>query len=374
MRKKNVVVVDVGSSEIKVALAVEGIDGSPIIERFCSKQYSGFSSDGFFDENEFEDGLRLLVKELTLNSKLKFDRVLVGVPNAFLRIRRNKFHSELKRLKRINKSDVVALYKEGRRELDEGGYELISELPIYFGVNGKRVFNALGYHSSELGGYISYVFASKVFTDNVRRALEYKRKVKIGFIGEGYAEGLYYFGANYKTEPIIIADIGYITSSFTLLYGGGIVDEYSVDAGGGYVTASLLDKFSLSMEKAEELKRRLNVALSDDTKWKYRLFSDLGVGEFDGAEVNLVAKEAIDEAVGALDAFVERNEAKFQGNLKVCLTGGGISRIRGAIAHVSSRIGTDIELLVPDFAGQDKPERSVIASLTDIAIGEKYVY
>ena len=371
MRKRRVAVIDVGSSKITALSVNYNKDGSFTTGLLVDEQYGGFSEGEFFDENEFEDAVRRAFKEIKANSKFKFSEIIVGVPNAFIKLQRKRFKIDFQKVKKITNKDVKKLIETGENKSEFGGYELVDELSISFGVNGKKVFDPIGFHASELGGFISYIFARNSFLQSVRIALIKEKSAVIRFVSSDYAVGKYFLGDKLKTEPVIIADIGYISSSFSLLYGGGIVDAVSVDAGGGFITADLMKRYSIDLSDAETLKRSINLGLKDGITGNYKIQTDTGVMEFPISEINGGAKEVIDEAVGALDDFIDNNKAKFQGEIKVYLVGGGISRIRGAVQHVSARISTDVEILKPDLPSYDRPERSSAIALAGYAIGEK---
>ena len=352
-------------------IASRGINCDLIALSCVDKNYGGFSEGEFFDDNEFEDAVRSAFKEALAAAKCKIKKIVVGIPNSFLVFRRKKFKITFGRKKRIRKKDVEELISAGEPEVRQSGYEIISRLPITFGVNGKKVFDPIGFHSSELGGFISYVLADASFINNVNRAVGGKKGIKVEFVCENYTEGAYFLRDKFNAVPVVVADIGYITSSFSLLYGGGIVADKSVDSGGGYITAALVDKYSLPIEVAEELKRKINLGLKDSSDSFYKIQADSEVFELPVGEVNSLTREVIDDVVGALDDFIEQNSVKFQGDIKVYLTGGGISRMRGAKSHVSARIGIETEILTPSIPEYDKPERSSLIALASYAIGEK---
>lgn len=364
MSKEKIAVIDVGSSKITAMIAGSGIGKEAVVLSCADKPYSGFYGNEFYDDIEFEDALLSALSEA--KGKFKIKKITIGVPNAFFKFSRRRFKINFDRQKKIKPKDIEVLLKTGEKDIEVAGYKLISAYPITFGVNGKRVFDPIGFHSDELGGYISYAFLNLSFMDGVKRVLSDKYEIK--FVPTGLKEGEYFLGEQLKAAPAVIADVGYINSSFSLLYGGGVVADESVDAGGGFISAALMEKYGLTLELAEELKRKINLGLSEDAKSSYKLQTETGLLEFSVGEVNRVAKSVIDEAVGALDEFIEKNSQKFQGEIKLYLTGGGISRIRGAKSHVATRTGLDTEILVPQIPEYDKPER---ASLISLLAGEK---
>ena len=57
--------------------------------------------------------------------------------------------------------------------------------------------------------------------------------------------------------------------------------------------------------------------------------------------------------------------------MPLSITGGGIAYIRGAKEHVSGRLNMAVEVLAPSVPLMDKPIRSSILSLLDLAINQQ---
>ncbi len=354
----------IGSSKIETLIAQSGINDTFVLTAKADKPYSGFSESRFFDEEELVAVITESFNEISVSTKKGITAVYVGVPSAFIKTECRRYKVKLDKKRKIKQKDIDNLIGAGKERVDSNGREIIHSLPINFSVNEKMVLDPIGIVSEELGGYISYVLCDEYFSSIIRKTLKNLGIYNVKFVSEAYAEGLMLLGDE-KDSPSVIIDVGYIATSLTLFYGNGIVASEAYDLGGGYINANFVENFDLDLDEAEILKRKLNLGFTNSKSAVYRIESEGNVKEISAIEVNDLTIDILDGIAEVAYDFLERNLVKFETEISVYLTGGGISFIRGAKEHLSSRLGVDVEVIAPKIPEKSKPTDSSEVSLVE---------
>ena len=184
------------------------------------------------------------------------------------------------------------------------------------------------------------------------------------------AQTLYLVDPETRDRIAVLVDIGYITTTFSIIQGDGILYQRSFSYGGGYITASIVEKFGITFDVAEKLKRKLNLSCVS-TKSAFDVL--------DGENGEYYPIDGVKSAVmSSLDVLCENIADSFDQSgfivpdyVSIMVTGGGISYIRGAKEHISNRLGSAVEIIAPKVPLMDKPTESSILSLLDLALEQK---
>ena len=166
----------------------------------------------------------------------------------------------------------------------------------------------------------------------------------------------------------MLLDVGYITSTFTLVQGDGILFQRAFPFGGGYITAALTQKFGLEFDVAEELKRKVN--LSAVNTGTYDIISLSDNSYHNASEARLAVKESLDALCEEIENCMENSGYTIPEYVPLLITGGGISYLRGAKEHVANRLGATVEIIAPKVPLMDKPTESSALSLLDLTFAE----
>lgn len=372
MAFKGVTVLDVGSSAVTVLSGERGVNNTFAIKGLSKKTYEGFAEGKFFDTADLEQAVSEAIKEVADVIGSAIGELYVSVPGVFINLVNKRYRISLGRPRKIKQKDVDCLLNEGKAKVACDGFEVIGCSEIFFALDDdRRVVNPIGVVSSLLGGAITYYLCEKYFTDTLRSILA-KLKIKdVKFVFVGQAEGEYLLSREEREFPSLILDVGYITSEITLHLGNGILAECSDDFGGGYLTFYMLRDFGLTVTDAELLKREINFAHSLSDRAVYTVISDEGELQFSCDKVNDIALETVDNFVGLISEFIEDNAPSFANNMRVYLTGGGLSYLRGIKSHLSARLGMPVEILVPKVPMHSKPDEASTFAMLNFALKDK---
>jgi cell division ATPase FtsA len=170
-----------------------------------------------------------------------------------------------------------------------------------------------------------------------------------------------------------LLDIGFLTSSISVVYGNGIVREETFDCGVGMILTSLMEKLSVEYEIAEEILTTANVSggtLPRELLWT----SENGEISFPVQTINDVIKYDLDVLCEKVDEFFqmhyrEKNVA-FAVN-PIGVTGEGINAVAGASEHIAKRLNRLTEIVYPDLPYYDKPTYSSRIALISMAFADE---
>lgn len=368
MQKKQVAVIDVGSSAITAVVGERGINKTFIIKGRYSFEYDGFENGTFFDTENLKRVLFSAADCIIKASGGSLDTVYVGVPGDFTNVYVKDSQISFSKKKKITEEDVDVLF-DAAFVMTSSKYTLINRSAIVYELDDfRRLANPVGSVSEILNGKLSFVLCSNYFIEAVKPALQAAGISKVECVSSALAQALYLIDAETRDRIAILADVGYITTTFTIIQGDGLMFQRSFPYGGGYITAALVEKFSVPFSVAESIKRKINLSqvvtgqeMIDGENGEY-----YSVNEVKNTVIHSL--ETLCEDIA--DAW-EKSGFIVPEYVPLMITGGGISYIRGAKEHLSGRLGTAVEIVAPKVPLMDKPTESTVLSLLDLALEQK---
>ena len=173
---------------------------------------------------------------------------------------------------------------------------------------------------------------------------------------------------------INVWNIGFVTSSLSVVYGNGIVHEESFNCGIASVLVEIMDTMKLDFNIAQEMLSISNISGGCETD-QLMFTVDGEEYSFPVNRVNEVIKCAVDQLCERLDAFLQRyyrekNSATMSVN-PISVTGEGLVGIKGITEHIEKRIGWVTETVYPDLPFYDKPTASSKISLLNMALNDQ---
>lgn len=367
MQKKHVAVIDVGSSKITAVIGERGVNQTFIIKGRRSYDYDGFEDGLFFDVQNLKQVLFATANFILKGSYGKIDTVYVGVPGDFTQVFTKDSQISFTKKKKITEEDVDALF-DAAFVLTSKKHTLINRSAIVYELDDfRRLANPVGAVSEILSGKLSFVVCSNYFIEVVKQSLLSAGFANVECVSSSLAEALYLVDAETRDRIAVIADIGYITTTLSIIQGDGILYQNTFAYGGGYITAGLVEKYSIPFDVAEKLKRKVN--LSCVTSGSTFDVLDGENGEYYSInEVKTVVKDSLDDLCENLANALEKSGFIIPDYVHLSVTGGGIAYIRGAKEHVSNRLGMPVDIIAPKVPLMDKPLESSVLSLLDLAL------
>lgn len=364
MKKKHTAVLDVGSSKITAVIGERGINKTFLIKARKDFFYDGFADREFLSIENVKKTIIDCAHYINSSAHAEIASLYVGVPGAFTDVIVKDSQIAFPKKKRINENDTDALF-DSAFVLQKGPKALINRSAIAYEIDGyRRLANPIGEYSEVLKGTLSFITCDNYFIDIFRPVLVASGFPFVEFVSTMLAETMYLLEMETRDKIAMLIDVGYITTTYALVQGDGIIYQSSFDFGGGYITAYLIDQMNISIDEAEELKRK--VSLSTSNIGAYDVIS-CDSGKFYNAEaVRTIIKNCLDVLCEKIEDIIEESGYAIPDYVPIEITGGGISYIRGAVAYISSRLGCYTEVIYPKVPLMEKPIESSVLSLLDL--------
>lgn len=364
MRKKLIAVLDVGSSKITAVAGERGVNKTFLIKARKEFAYDGFSEREFFDTEELKRTLISCAHYIKNAVGEETDTVYVGVPGAFTDVTVKDSQLSFPKKKKITEKDTDNLF-DSAFVLSSSKKILINRSAIAFELDGyRRLANPIGETSEILKGKLSFITCDSYFIENFKPILIGSGFSTVEFVSSSLAEAMYLLDAETRDRIAILLDVGYISTTYSLIQGDGILYQESFDFGGGHITGAISERTGASFDDAEYLKRK--VSLTTLPKNGYDVISCEN-GQYYSAEVvRGVIRECLDVLCEKIDEAADNSGYAIPEYVPFEITGGGISYIRGAKAHLSSRLGAYTEIVAPKVPLKEKPTESSVLSLLDL--------
>lgn len=376
MRNKSVAILDIRSGEVTFLLGAKGVNGTFVFSGNCTEAYEGYSVEGFLDEESFRRAVVQCISVVRQSYKGTIDEVYVGVPSSFVCVRTKGHTLSFPTKRKISAQDVDVLFDSGLNDLTGVG-RCIRKSAMYFTLgDNRKYFNAqdtYGVSTTMLKGALCYYFVSDAFYEEMTRFFSSLGFSDVHFIPSTLAQATYLLPQKRREGYAFLLDVGFLTSSISVVYGNGIVHEESFNGGVGTILVSLMERFNVEYEQAEEILAAANVSGGSVPKeMQYALDS----GEsFSVREINDVIKVGLDVICERVEYFFDqrykdKNAAAFLAN-PLNVTGEGIGAIKGAAEHFSKRLNRLTDIVYPDLPFYGKPSFSSKMGLLYAALSDR---
>ncbi len=367
MQKRQVAIIDIGSSKMTAVIAERGVNNTFIIKGRSDVSYEGFDESGFFDNNEVEFCVKKAVGEIFKYATKGVDAVYVGVPSAFTQTVVKDSQISFAKKKKIQPEDIDTLY-DAAFVLPSTRFTLISRSAVNFELDDfRKLKNPIGATSEILKGKLSFVFCSNYFLESVVPVIKSEGIDRINCIPTAFAQGMYLADDDTRDRLMLFIDVGYISTDVTVMKGRGIIFQDSFSYGGGYITGSLANNFEIDFAIAEKLKRKVNLC-SLAPNGEYNVIDGEDGNYYPAEKIKMLVLDSLDELCDKIFASLEKFNVSIPEYVPLMITGGGISFLRGAKEHVSERLNMNVEIIAPRVPLMDKPTESSVLSLLDMAL------
>ena len=367
MQKKQVAVLDVGSSKITAVIGERGINNTFVIKASASIPCEGFDENGFYEPEKVKSAIYSAVSEIKNIMRERLDVVYVGVPGAFTDVIVKNSQISFESKKKIQEADVDALF-DSAFTLHSGDFTLINRSAIVYELDDfRRLANPIGAVSGILKGKLSFVVCNNYFINFITDAVKSAGVAKVEFISASLAESMYLLDEDVRDRIAVLVDVGYITSTFTLVQGDGVLYQRTFAFGGGHITGALVEEYEISFDLAEKLKRKINLSsISSDLTDE---IIDMDKGQyFRISETKKIILSSLDVLCEEIAECMEGSGYSIPEYVPLMITGGGIAYLRGAKEHVAGRLNMAVQVIAPKVPMMDKPIESSKLAILDLAL------
>ncbi len=364
MANKSVAVLDIRSSEIAIFVGERGVNNTFVFRASKTEPYGGYQDGAFYDTDELSRVIHGALDAVEQICGEKFRTLYVGVPGEFtLVVPKEQVVGFPKRLK-ITQREKDTLFDSGRRELK--GYRAIRVTSmIYTTADNRRVADPTGLWSTGLSGVLSYFYCTEYFASTLERIFA-ESKTELRFLPTQLAAACYLIPPETRDEYALFLDVGFLSTTACLVLGGGILSQKTYWVGQGQIAVRLMQKFGLPYEGAVQLLTRSNLYLKREAKNREFVYGGVSY-EIPADALIEEVKAGLDELCEQVSDFLEDCSGKELDSKPLYVTGEGLDGIRGALEHISRRLGYVCEQLAPDLPYYNKPSMSSRIALIDMA-------
>lgn len=369
MNKKDVAILDFGSSTITAVIGDRGVNSTFRIKGKGCADYAGFQHGEFLEPEQVKLAVAFAISNAEAEYGYKVNEVYVGVPGEFSNIVCKDARTNFGKRKKIGENELRLFYSQANSYKKHPTHTVINQSPIFFSLDdGKRIINPVGMASTSIRGFVSFVLAENNFIDfidGILGELQIKRK---GFISSCLAEMLYLFDPSVRDRYALLVDCGYITTNVMLGRGDGLLFMNSFSMGGGYISGDLAECLKIPFSEAESLKRKLILSWNPTEDDAYEIQGKEYILPFSAVASNQIAEDRVELICAYIQKCLERCEFEFPDYIPIFLTGGGVSYIKGIKEIMSRKLGRHVEIVKPRLPSLSRPEFSTEFGLLDVAL------
>ncbi|MBR2989176.1 MAG: hypothetical protein IKC64_05590, partial [Clostridia bacterium] len=276
---------DFGSEKVTAIIGTRGTNGTINVKGLGVKNYDGFLNGEWLNPDALAETIEGALLEATSVADIAVKRVYVSVPGEFCDVVCKEVGLALNRKRKVTANDLFTLMENG--DDFDSDVEVINVQPVYYTLdNDLRLVQPEGQVTTKISGFLSYVTAKTSFTTTVREILNKLGISSIEFVSSPLAEALVLFDEPKRDGTAILVDVGYLTTSVSIVKGDGLLMLKTFSLGGGFITGDLAEQFSVPFADAEKLKRKAILTLSPEQGEEYEVAGKNGLIRFNARDVN----------------------------------------------------------------------------------------
>ena len=269
VEKKNyVVAIDIGTSEVVIAVGSLTAEGAVNIETIVTEGCDGMLA-GLVDNSQMVvDSLRRAREKAEQQAGIAITDAYVTISGKFVRCARYTDHVFVADADNcISEQDVNALSERMRNVKSADGEIIMEHYPItYKGTSGSEMKNPVGSYSPQLSSTYNFILCDKEARERLLRVFR-AVGIKIRQLYAGAAVvGESVLNSDEKEEGVAVVDIGSGVTDVAVYSGGVLRYIATIPMGGAVVNADIRAYAgTIPVKMIETLKRRYGSAVVDIT-------------------------------------------------------------------------------------------------------------
>ena len=352
-------ILDIGSSKISlIACCIK--NSKSIIVTAVTESYDGFMDEEFFSNEQVYSVISNLLSQMSDRIGKPVEKVYVGIPSEFSacvckRVTRNFVPAQ-----RIT-DDVVAGLFDGINDFSQKEqYIVVSYSPLQYDLDGNVVAQLTNKRISKFVMDCSYVLVKKNFADLMQQILNSCDVKQVEFVSTALAQAQFAIKQQSSSlKPIIIVDVGHITTSVSVAKGDGLMMVSAFALGGGHITADLMQVNNLTYAEADIIKRKVGLTIQSKRDERYVAYNGTKPIKALINITNDIVKARIENIANVVNKILSSNESF--ANLPIYLTGDGVCNYRGVVNLFEAVTNHKTYILKsPLHNGEDKYQTSKI--------------
>lgn len=370
MRKKSVAVLDIRSSEVTAAVGERGVNNTFIIKSKYSCAYDGYAEGKLLDTESFLSAVDGVIKS-TFSSFGSLKSFYVGVPGEFIKTVNVEKTISFRSTKRITKSDLEYL-AETASPAESKKYCTIRHSCLYYVLSDKRkVIDPVGAMSDSLQGEFCFYQCDNNFIDVILTAFKkFSSVADINLIPSPLAEAMYLIEPEVRDEYAVLFDMGYISSTYSVVCGNGLAYSESFSVGIGHIAVLLMNELEIPFAVAEEFLSKVNLNAKETLAGTEECDFEGKIYKFSKITLRDSIRNGLDGICETIEECRRNFPLKNIDFKPIKITGEGVKVIRGTAEHISDRLVKNVEIISPAVPYYDNPRFSSLLSLLNTALSD----
>lgn len=360
-------VLDVGSSSLRL-LAVTNFANKQIIVAEDDVLFDGFIDGEFLSPEELGNDLQTLIDSMSKKLKRPITSIIVGIPSDFCVCVCKRISRKYVGLHKITDEDLKVLYENNADFGESEEYSVISFSPMQCVLDDSyKTLTPVGKKSSSLVLDASYILAKNNFIKMFTEILKSLKIENVEFVCSALGQAMNCEPVRDDKKPIVVVDVGHITTSVCVYKGEGLALLTSFSMGGGHISSDLMQVLGLNFKDAELIKRKVILTIESRKNDYYEMCRNGNLVKTPINITNQVVKSRIETIARLIKDILSIDEV-FKG-LDIYLTGDGITNFKGVKNIVKDITGLNVfEYKIPFSNSRDKYQTSKtgLATLAEI--------
>lgn len=370
MRTNCVAILDIRSAEITALVGERGVNGTFIIKSKYTCAYDGYAEGELLDVENFVSAVCDVVKS-TLSAASGIKSFYVGVPGEFLKLVNTDKVLSFQSAKKITLSDCRTLI-ELCTPKDSEKWRTIRHGCLYYVLSDKRkVIDPVGAVSDSLQGKCCFYQCNESFIGCLMDAFgRFKEISSVNLIPVNCAEAMYLIEPEKRDECAVLFDFGYISSTYSVVCGNGMLYSESFSVGIGHIAFYLMTELDIPFEVASTFLSTVNLNAKEKLTSVEECVYDGTSYKFETAKIRSIIREGLDGICETIEECRQSFTGRNIDGKPLLVTGEGIKVVRGTAEHLAGRLVKGVEIIAPKVPYYDKPNFSSVFSLLDMALSD----
>ncbi len=353
-------ILDIGSSKISL-LACRVEKGKSAIITSIDKSYDGFMDGEFFSTEQLGEVIAELVSQMQVRINKSITSIHIGVPSEFCACVCKRVTREFVPAKRITENDLAAMFDGVNDFSQKDDYVVASFSPLQYEIDGNVVSELSSKRVSKFVLDCSYVLVKKSFVDLMQSVLSECNIKEVDFVSTALAQAQFAMKqAENPLKPIVIVDVGHITTSVAIAKGEGLLMLSSFSLGGGHITADLMQVNNLTYQQADLIKRKVSLTIQSKKDERYIVYNGAQPIKALINITNDIVNARLENIANVISKILSVNDGF--ADLPIYLTGDGVCNFRGIVNLFEAVCARKIYMLKsPLNNGEDKYQTSKIS-------------
>ncbi len=327
--------IEFGTSKIVTVVGEGNGEGPAQLLGFGVVPYDGYS-EGHWNasDEDVEQAIMKSVREAELSSGRDIKEIYVGVPGDFIHLESNEVTLEMDSEHRITPEDVDDVMNLALEYEAKDGGVIIHRSPAWFLVDDKRTMEPAGIKGKTIKCMASFVVADATFLEDMQARMMQQDIHINGYLAPALGEALLLIPPEERDKVAVLVDIGYLSTEVMFVEGDALVSHKVLPMGGGDLSANLAMELEITMDMAEELKRKYTFGIGQD---------QLSVDDPEGQPVSFpretvlaIVEPLVAELSEQVRDAIEEESARLSQRSTFYITGGGLVPMRGGRETISS--------------------------------------